>query len=77
MQALALHAHRRQIPFQAIQVSPGNGMDVAVEHGSAGALVLAPLLCDLVRERDGDFGGDLIDDLAARDLMGGIGVGVQ
>ncbi len=59
------------------QVAADDGCRVGVEHGRGGALVLAPLARDAVRERDGHVAQLLAQDLRRAQLVGRIDVGEE
>ena len=59
------------------QVAADDGCRVGVEHRRGGALVLAPLPCDAVRERDGHLAQLLAQDLRRAQLVGRIDVGEE
>ena len=71
------HLGDRELAFEAPEVALDGGGYVGVEDRRGGALVLAPLAGDLVRERDGEAGDALLQDLARPRLVLGVDVGVQ
>ena len=70
MQARALH-----LALQAVEVAGGDGHHRGVEHGRRGALELARLGIDLVRQRD--EGQRCRQRLADGAFMRGVGIGME
>ena len=59
------------------EIAADVGSDIAVENRGRGPLVLAILAQDFVRQRDERIGQQLAQQLADRDLVRRIGIGVQ
>src|SRR5690606_20216444 len=66
-----------QLAVQLLQVALDQRLDVGVDDGGAGALVLPVLAAQLMREGHGNAGTDLLQHLAHGDLVGGVHVAVQ
>ena len=67
-----------ELLVELAEVAPHGRRDGGVDDRGAGALVLAPLVGDPVRERDADRPGwRSSDDLLALQLVGGVAIAVQ
>ena len=71
------HTHLAQILLQGVEVMDSDRLDVGVEHGSIGALVLSPLPRDLVGEGDGNIRQQLSQKRATACFVVWVGIGVQ
>jgi hypothetical protein len=76
-QEVPLEPALAQLSVQVLQVGARDGLHVGVNNGCAGALVLAVLAAEAVRERDRNLRALARQSFAHRQLVGGVGVTVQ